>query len=316
MKKELNIFIIVVMVLIFVALKLTGNVTLDIQESYALGEELSGSVIFVIEDGDLIDKNEELSLELKSDSYFTASIFTVKEFIDGEIEPVEINGSYYYNISGSYSREIDDLIDYTFSEPGEYELYFLMEGYNLSAKKVIDVRESYGISTWSDDEEESDDDEVEVDDDDDDEGEECFVAVDLSENLSSGIFWNISSLPTENNSAEGNNGLGNTSFFVEVIVEGGSASVSLRANGDLISGGGDVIGLGNESYSVNLSDANVPSSEKIKLTTSPVNIGENLSNGSIMYLKFFLDIPGGQPAGTYNNSLLFNAVCEADDDDE
>jgi hypothetical protein len=73
--------------------------------------------------------------------------------------------------------------------------------------------------------------------------------------------------------------------------------------------GEDVLGLGNETYSYSDTDANVSSSSRHSLTTNFADnpIGNGISNGAV-YLKFFLNAPPGQAAGTYNNSVMFKAV--------
>jgi len=54
----------------------------------------------------------------------------------------------------------------------------------------------------------------------------------------------------------------------------------------------------------------VPSQSKFALTTdySSNQIGSDLPNGSIIYLKFFLSAPSGQAAGSYTNNVDIKGV--------
>ena len=44
------------------------------------------------------------------------------------------------------------------------------------------------------------------------------------------------------------------------------------------------------------------------MATDYVMIGEGLPDASAVYMKFYLDAPAAQPAGTYLNNLDFKAV--------
>ena len=70
------------------------------------------------------------------------------------------------------------------------------------------------------------------------------------------------------------------------------------------------MGLSNETYNFNYTNASVPALVKNPLTTNYADniIGNGISNIGVVYLKFFLNAPPGQAAGTYNNSVMFNAV--------
>ena len=136
------------------------------------------------------------------------------------------------------------------------------------------------------------------------------VSISLSSRLSQQINWTLTSLPAYNQSAQGNNGTGLTEYYVDIQVEGGTADIYVKANDNLTTPGGDILGIGNETYSYNYTNLSVPSDIKTSLTTnySDNKIGNAMNNGSVIYLKFFLNAPAGQAAGTYNNSLLFKAV--------
>jgi hypothetical protein len=139
---------------------------------------------------------------------------------------------------------------------------------------------------------------------------EVAISIDLSSGLSQQISWNLASLPIYNQSADGNNNGGATGYYINISVEGGTTDLYIKASGDLITQGLDVLGLGNETFSFNLTNSSVPSLSKSFLTTDYLDnlIGSGLSDGSVVYLKFFLNAPPAQSAGTYNNSLLIKAV--------
>jgi len=136
------------------------------------------------------------------------------------------------------------------------------------------------------------------------------IAIDLSSKLASQINWTITTSDIFNQSAEGNNGNDTTDYFVNISVESGTADIYIRANSDLITSDLDILGLGNETLSYNTTNSSVPSQQKFALTTNFADnkIGNSLGDGSTVYLKFFIDIPIAQPAGTYNNSLEIKAV--------
>jgi len=139
---------------------------------------------------------------------------------------------------------------------------------------------------------------------------ENAISISFSENLSQQIRWNLESLPAINLSALGNNDEGVTSFWINISTLGGGADIYVKANSDLISTGGDILGLENETYSYSSTNPLVPSLNKSSITTNYIDnkIGNNLGNSSVIYLKFFLNAPPNQPAGIYNNTLTFKAV--------
>jgi hypothetical protein len=135
------------------------------------------------------------------------------------------------------------------------------------------------------------------------------IAIALSNTLAGGVFWNISTLPTIDANATGNNNTGPTEYYVRVFTNGTNADVYMRANANLTSGL-NTINLSNERFSLNLTDSTVPFNTKYSITTNFTNnkIGFSLVDNSTIFLKFFLNVSGGQAAGTYNNTVEFKAV--------
>lgn len=136
------------------------------------------------------------------------------------------------------------------------------------------------------------------------------ISVALSGNLSAGINWTIISIPIFNQSADGNNGSGESLYYVEVSASGTTADVYIKADGDLVTAGEEHLGLSNETFSYNSTNSSVPSGNKFSLTTqySDSMIGSNMPDGSRIYIKFFLSAPSGQPAGTYTNTVEVKGV--------
>ena len=60
----------------------------------------------------------------------------------------------------------------------------------------------------------------------------------------------------------------------------------------------------------NETNSTVPYGNKSSLTTSYADnqIGSNLADGAVVYLKFFLNVSGSQAPGTYRNNVTFKVV--------
>jgi len=136
------------------------------------------------------------------------------------------------------------------------------------------------------------------------------IAILFSQNLTSGISWNIENLPAVNQPANGNNGTGVTEYSASIDSSGTNVDVYIKANGDLITGTGPSIPLANEQFSIDLLDSTVPTNIKMPLTTtySDNKIGNNIPDGTTIYLKFFLSAPGSQSPGEYSNNVEIVAL--------
>ncbi len=136
----------------------------------------------------------------------------------------------------------------------------------------------------------------------------CEISLVLSSNLSGGINWTISSLPAFNESASGNNGTGITAYNATTTASGCTADLWIKANDNLRTTDGlNSIGLDNETYRWNQTNATVPGNNFTSLTTNYALIKSGLSGTSEIYFKFFLNVSGGQAAGIYNNSVTIKA---------
>lgn len=144
------------------------------------------------------------------------------------------------------------------------------------------------------------------------------LSISFSDSLYSGIeFGEVNFLPAYDVNAIGNyNITDNSTNYYVLVSEDGNVAVDLcvMANSGLISSVGDEIGVGNETYSVNLNFSNysLPSlSSEIPFSLDYVRAGDTIPIGNKLFFRFFLDVPAGQPAGSYNNSIFFKGVSEA-----
>jgi hypothetical protein len=138
-------------------------------------------------------------------------------------------------------------------------------------------------------------------------------SIEFSPELSEGIlFGEINFLPAENVNASHNyDGEDNASTLYINVSEDGNTPVDfcIRGLSNLINAGGDEIGLANETYSYsNSSNFTHPTFNEIPLAPIYFKSGENIPLGGTNYWRFWLDVPAGQPSGTYNNTVYFKAV--------
>jgi len=139
---------------------------------------------------------------------------------------------------------------------------------------------------------------------------ECTVAIGLSTALATGIaFGNVD--PGQTADAAGNNGAGVTNYYITVSISGctpNTVNVYTKASGDMISGSYSIT-LSNEKFRNSTSDNTVPATlHNISLTTNYADnkIGNLLTDGSYIYLKYNLNIPTGQRAASnYQNTIYF-----------
>lgn len=136
------------------------------------------------------------------------------------------------------------------------------------------------------------------------------LAISFSSGLGEGIIFDeVNLLPAENVNAYYNyRGINNgTNYYVLVSPDGNTdVDLCIKANGNLLSESADVIGLGNETYSSSqISNLTHPELNEIQLTLTYVKVGETISPGNASYMRFWLDVPAAQAAGTYSNKIYF-----------
>jgi len=143
-----------------------------------------------------------------------------------------------------------------------------------------------------------------------------YYAITLSTNLQAGIdFGNVTSLPANDlNATHDFDGANSTTTFW--VHESNDSNVNIdichRAQGPLMTVGNDTIGLGNYTWSDSLTNtSNVPSgppgTNTFNTTLTKANNNNIAPNGNGFY-RYWLDIPIGQAAGSYTNTVEYKAV--------
>ncbi|MBI2110651.1 right-handed parallel beta-helix repeat-containing protein [Candidatus Woesearchaeota archaeon] len=136
------------------------------------------------------------------------------------------------------------------------------------------------------------------------------LSLGMSETLTNGIAWDITSIPIIEQSAIGNND--DTTQITEytLILEAQSSTpviISIKTDNDLTNGI-ETIPIINEKFAYSLTDATISSPIKTSLSTEYQPITSlTLEPGipQLIYLKFYLDIPPSQAPGSYINNIFF-----------
>ena len=140
------------------------------------------------------------------------------------------------------------------------------------------------------------------------------LAIDFSDDLRDGIlFGDVITLPVTNLDATGNyNGSSNsTSYYILVSPDGNTPiDLCLDVSSPLMTDSLEEIGVANETYSHSTeSNLTLPDEgEEYPFSLTYEKAGSNIPTGGINYMRFWLDIPTGQPPGDYNNSVNFRAI--------
>jgi len=141
-----------------------------------------------------------------------------------------------------------------------------------------------------------------------------YFSIEFSGNLSDGItFEEVGSVPATNvNATDNYNNVGSGSSLIINVSNDSSTNIDfcIKANGGLTDSSGSVISIGQETYSNSSSTSSaVPAlSEETSLTTSYVKASSVVGPGEGEYYRFWLDVPSGTAAGSYNNSISFKGV--------
>jgi hypothetical protein len=140
----------------------------------------------------------------------------------------------------------------------------------------------------------------------------AYFAVAMSDNLSDGINFGTATAGTDNNNASDNynNDSSGSSMFMAVSNDSNvPIDFCIKANDDLNSTDNS-LGLNNMSWatSTSTSSATPALGSAVGLTNGFVNADTNVAGGMDEFLRFWLSIPLSQPAGTYNNTVIFRAV--------
>ncbi|MEK6906464.1 MAG: hypothetical protein AABW81_02490 [Nanoarchaeota archaeon] len=128
--------------LFFVGWK-SANIILDSSEVYAKGDFLEGNLVLNIEKNDFLREETPILISLsKKNNVLAVKTLTLKEFIEvsgKEPKFVEREGFVYYT-EEKYEVEVSKIINYSFNEVGEYELFFSLLELDFSVNKKINVR--------------------------------------------------------------------------------------------------------------------------------------------------------------------------------
>ena len=130
----------------------------------------------------------------------------------------------------------------------------------------------------------------------------CSVALGLSNELESGIKWNITDLPAIDIPAIGNNLSGITLYNLTIQSSYCPTELYIKADGNLTSPS-HFIDLNNEKVCINETDPELKQSNCYTLTTEYQKIATSYNNN--IFLKFFLTVPGATPPGNYKNTIFF-----------
>jgi hypothetical protein len=141
------------------------------------------------------------------------------------------------------------------------------------------------------------------------------LAINFCDNMVDGIlFGDVSTLPATNINASHNyDGASNGSTLCILVSNDSNTNIDLctKADTDLTNPENDeIIGLGNETYAhFESTNSTHPDLDlETSLTESYVQAGDNVVVGEAYYYRFWLDIPGAQPTGSYNNTVSFKGV--------
>lgn len=127
-----------------------------------------------------------------------------------------------------------------------------------------------------------------------------------------GIVWsNIATLPAVDIPADADySGVGSTTnYFISVSSDSNiNVDMCTSASGPLTSGLNTIPIVGYSwGWSI-LNDALNPSPPGASMSTVYTSAGTNFAPGNNDYFRFWLDVPSGQPAGTYTNTINFKGV--------
>jgi len=137
----------------------------------------------------------------------------------------------------------------------------------------------------------------------------CVISITLSPVLADGVNFTGCS-PGSTCYAEGNNGDGATSYNITISAKGCNADVYIKGNQSALVSDSNQILIQNMSVANSTTDDTLTGVDYNPIGTSFADrlIGKNLADGTVLYLKFKLEIPANQPTGVYVAGLKFQAI--------
>jgi hypothetical protein len=138
-----------------------------------------------------------------------------------------------------------------------------------------------------------------------------YFAITMSTELESEIdFGTIDTIPASDvNATKNYNASDMTEYYIEVS-DDSNTNVSFEINASDFSSGTNTLGVGNESFAYNITNNNAdePSFDDVSLTEVLQTAGSSVDIGEKVYYRFWLDVPGNQPTGSYTNEVWFSAT--------
>ena len=118
----------------------TANVIVEYNEQNSIGNKLAGDLKITLEPQDQLSSDTPIIISLTKDNKDIETIsLTLAEFIALSDNPQNpVNG--LYTGPSTHSLSINKVIDYTFTESGDYELLFNIFKLDLTVKKNIHVQ--------------------------------------------------------------------------------------------------------------------------------------------------------------------------------
>jgi hypothetical protein len=101
---------------------LTGNVVLGLEDSFKVGDRLTGEIILTKEESDVYG----VILLTKDNEPLITKTFNLKDISKNKI-------------NSGYSIKIEDLVEYIFEEKGNYELFFSILDLDINTKRKFVV---------------------------------------------------------------------------------------------------------------------------------------------------------------------------------
>lgn len=135
-----------------------------------------------------------------------------------------------------------------------------------------------------------------------------IISLGISTNLSMGVlFGGLTTNTADNNAAS--NGEVNTTYYIYSADSNTPLDFCVKDDSPLTSSGGGAIGNGNYTFNSSFEPSG-PALPGTAISTSHQTLTQQaVGNNMPVYLRFWLDIPMGQPAGVYGNALTFKAIA-------
>jgi len=135
-----------------------------------------------------------------------------------------------------------------------------------------------------------------------------YYAVSMSTDLTNDITFSSLIHNTNDNSASSNNyGSSASGYYLTLDADSNTATKTCIKGANFY--GPERLGLGNLTWNSSTSSSStVPATPGTAMTTSYVTSQTSISPGDKDYYRFWMDVPSGQTAGSYNTTVTFKAT--------